>query len=357
MLDPWRDGRKADAPEPRDAGSVRWWFHICRTDSQAWRNLSERSRDEYHRHLRYIEALPLEKPRGALATVGDLPLSAITPAAADRLYVRLQTRVVERVVKDETVTETIPRLRQAHFELDVMRKAWTVVSRLHPDPFPKTPEGFVTQPFHGIDRVRRRAGVKPAATLDEAYALARALRDMGHPHLGAAALIAFEWVQRPENILSGWIRWTDYQPGASVMIEHHKTGARVEHALRDGDGAALYPELEAYLADLEVLGVSIVLKRGQRGDLKGKAKPYGRHESAGLVRRARAAAGLPDHVTLDACRHGGLTELGDAEVTEAEGMATSGHTTPSAYRGYVKKTSAQRLSAARKRRAWRETSG
>jgi hypothetical protein len=34
------------------------------------------------------------------------------------------------------------------------------------------------------------------------------------------------------------------------------------------------------------------------------------------VRQARTAAGLPSCITPDACRHGGMTELGDAELTE-----------------------------------------
>jgi hypothetical protein len=55
---------------------------------------------------------------------------------------------------------------------------------------------------------------------------------------------------------------------------------------------------------------------------------------------------------MDACRHGGLTELGDAEITEQGIMSLSGHRTPDAARGYVKRTERQRLSAARKRRAW-----
>src|SRR5262245_20338740 len=56
------------------------------------------------------------------------------------------------------------------------------------------------------------------------------------------------------------------------------------------------------------------------------------------------------HVNLDACRHGGLTELGDAGATEFEGMAASMHKTPHALRLYVKRSEAQRISAARKRR-------
>jgi hypothetical protein len=58
---------------------------------------------------------------------------------------------------------------------------------------------------------------------------------------------------------------------------------------------------------------------------------------------------------MTACRHGGITELGDAALTEAQTMALSGHKTPDAARLYVKRTDAQRVTAARRRRAWVET--
>jgi integrase len=73
-----------------------------------------------------------------------------------------------------------------------------------------------------------------------------------------------------------------------------------------------------------------------------------------LVRAARDNAGLPAHVTLDACRHGGLTELGDSGVSEQGGMSLTGHSTPQAFRLYVKRTETQRMIAARQRRAWVE---
>ena len=68
------------------------------------------------------------------------------------------------------------------------------------------------------------------------------------------------------------------------------------------------------------------------------------------MREARRRAGLPEHVTLTARRHGGMTELGDAEVTEQRVMALSGHRTPEAARLYIKRTEAQRIIAARRRR-------
>jgi hypothetical protein len=85
--------------------------------------------------------------------------------------------------------------------------------------------------------------------------------------------------------------------------------------------------------------------------MRGPARPYSNEYAQRRVREARELAGLGAHVTLDACRHGGLTELGDAGATEFEGMAASMHKTPQALRLYVKRSEQQRKVAARKRRA------
>ena len=77
----------------------------------------------------------------------------------------------------------------------------------------------------------------------------------------------------------------------------------------------------------------------------------------GVVQKVRKEAKLPEHLTLAACRHGGSTELGDADLTESQEMALTGCTQPSTKRRYVKKTEAQRLLAARKRRTFRESAG
>ncbi len=62
-------------------------------------------------------------------------------------------------------------------------------------------------------------------------------------------------------------------------------------------------------------------------------------------------AGLPKHITLESCRYGEMTELGDAGLTEQQIMSLSGHVTPAAARVYVKRTKHQRLLGARMRRA------
>ena len=85
------------------------------------------------------------------------------------------------------------------------------------------------------------------------------------------------------------------------------------------------------------------------------ARPFKLRDARARVREAATDAKLAADLTLAACRHGGLTELGNAEITEQGVMALSGHRTPDAARLYVKRTETQRVAAARKRRAWIES--
>ena len=143
---------------------------------------------------------------------------------------------------------------------------------------------------------------------------------------------------------------------------HHKTRKRVwkllDATLR-GDSSnrkvrRLYPELDDAIAKLPRLGVPLVLFRPQRGpkDESGQRVPrlYSEAQAQHLVQKIRKLARLPAHFTLEACRHGGMTELGDAELTEQEIMTLSTHATPEAARLYVKRNERQELSAATKRR-------
>jgi integrase len=232
------------------------------------------------------------------------------------------------------------RVTVAGYSIDIARHAWNVVQRKHPKVVP------AGNPWVNVERVKRKKKIKPAATRREAYALAYALKELGEPHLGAAALICFEWHLRPENALAGSIAWADYQPPDNVLIRHEKNDADVRLPLRDHDGP-FYPELEAYLAELPMLGPRVVLTAGKRGP----ARPYSMVYAQRRVREARAHAGLGSHVTLDACRHGGLTEAADAGATEQQIRARSGHKTVGALHVYLKRTDTQRMASSRLRRA------
>ena len=82
-------------------------------------------------------------------------------------------------------------------------------------------------------------------------------------------------------------------------------------------------------------------------------KPFSFSGFEKIVQRMRAEIGLPSFFTLDACRHGGMTELEEAELTDGQGRALSGHKTKQAYAGYAKQTLERALPATRKRYAHR----
>ena len=332
-LDSWRRAGSCKIEEAQPGyGSLGWLFDKYRRSRAFQQKVSERSRPGYERSLREIE--DIQTLRGT--TIACLPLNTITTRAVDKIYEKLQTGPRKN-----------NRTRQANHAIDIARRAWSVVHRLYPNVVPDN------NPWVGVERVGKKVE-KVAATRPEAYALAASLRQLGEPHLGAAALICFEWHQRPEHIvLGGRMRWTDWRPPempSYVRVEHPKTGAVVWMPLEDEEGE-LYPEIEKCLRDLPRIGLPIVLTAGQRGP----PRPYSAAFYQRRVREARTHAGLGSHVTLDACRHGGMTELGDAEITEQGVMALSGHKTPQAARGYVKRTDAQRRLAARRRRAWVDT--
>jgi hypothetical protein len=74
-----------------------------------------------------------------------------------------------------------------------------------------------------------------------------------------------------ENVLAGYIRWTDYRskewPDA-VRIEHHKTGEQVWHPLEETVNqvrTAFYAEAEAVLAKLPRRGIPMILRQGRWG--------------------------------------------------------------------------------------------
>ena len=157
--------------------------------------------------------------------------------------------------------------------------------------------------------------------------------------------------------MSGYLRWSDYRnkdwPGA-IKIEHHKTGAVVWHPLEevtDSGVVKFCEDAEAILSHLPRRGVSIILRQVRDGI----SKPFSFGGMQKIVQTMRAKLGLPSTFTLDACRHGGMTELEEAELTDGQGRALSAHKSQQAYEGYAKRTMERALSATRKRHAHRLT--
>jgi hypothetical protein len=336
LFDEWDHARRTGQPVPTPAvrfGSVDWLFSEYKRSEAYRQRVSVRSQPDYERTMLLLaDVMTKQGDR-----VGTRPVKSITPRSADKLY---------KIIREGGKSG---RLRQGEKVIALCRKAWRVVHRLYPDQFNRD----VPNPWDGVTKQARIKQTKPAVTREHVYTFARAAIEAGHPQAAAAAVICFEWLQRPENVLAGYLRWPDYRsterPNA-LKIFHHKTGAVVWHPLQDADGTAFYSDAEAVLGALPRLGVPMILLPTSVGP----AKPYSPFQMARLVRSLRnKIPGIPATFTLDACRHGGMTELEEAELTTGQGRALSGHRTTRAYEGYAKNTMDRALAATRKRHAHR----
>ena len=75
------------------------------------------------------------------------------------------------------------------------------------------------------------------------------------------------------------------------------------------------------------------------------------------VKEVILAAGLREELTFTSFRHGGFTEMGDAELTDRQIRAQSRHTSAKVLPKYVKRTMRQVADGAKKRRAARTNDG
>jgi hypothetical protein len=344
LFDEWNDARKG-FPIPSEGapriGTIDWLFRKYKGSRAYLEKVKPRSRRNYEWNMREIcNTLTLRGDR-----IGGRPIKSVTPLGADKLY--------DRFVKGPKGE----RLRTAEKLIVLCRKAWRVVHRLHPAEFPKD----IPNPWMGVTMATRIKLTKHAVTREQVYTFATGCVERGEPECGAAAVICFEWLQRPENVIAGHVKWSGYRAGPkpTIRIEHHKTGAVIDHPLEetlpDGTVVKFYEEAEGILAKLTRRGVPLILRevKGRKCsvEIRSLSKPYSFSGMQKIVQRMRKEIGLPALFTLDACRHGGMTELEEAELTEGQGRALSAHRTRESYAGYAKRTEARILSATRKRHA------
>jgi hypothetical protein len=349
LFDEWL---KLKSGEPLESiarfGTVDWLFREFKASKRYRERVSQRTRPDYERLMQLLIEMPTK--RGD--KVGQRSIKSITPLSADKIY--------EKICAGRSASKSVdgagprgprprPRPRQGEKLVALCRTAWRVVRRLHPSAFDRD----VPNPWDGVTKQQRTMKTKPAATREEVYRFAWGAIEAGRPEPAAAAVICFEFLQRPENVLAGYLAWPDYRgkdaPNA-IKINHHKTGAVIWHPLEEVTEEGLikfYADAEAVLSRLPRRGVPMILK----AKTSGTTEPFKIMQMGKLVRKLRDQLGLPATFTLDACRHGGMTELEEAELTDGQGRALSGHRTQRAYEGYAKRTLARALPATRKRYA------
>lgn len=88
---------------------------------------------------------------------------------------------------------------------------------------PSIPDEFskdVPNPWLGVTLEHRVKKAKPAVTRDEVYDFAHGCIAAGEPEIAAVAVICFEWLQRPENVIAGHIKWSDYRCACRKSNSH-----------------------------------------------------------------------------------------------------------------------------------------
>ena len=213
-------------------------------------------------------------------------------------------------------------------------------------------------------RLSYRARQTRAATIYELNRFVAKADELGHRSIGTAALIAFWWLQREEDIFLR-LSWSHYRPADepnTIRILHNKTGESVSVPLYDEDGTHLWPDLVPRL-DTESRFATLIVMRDKPDTKKQIHLPWAtsashpvRHVQR-IVTKVRDAACLPQDITFTSFRHGGHTDAADAGLTDAQIRALSGHKTAAMVSVYAKKTKDQRLAAARKRLEARRTKG
>jgi hypothetical protein len=220
LFDEWW---KAKNGEPVESiaryGTVDWLFREFKASERYKKRVSARTRPDYERLMQIIIDLPTK--RGD--RVGQRPIRSMTPRAADKLY--------EQVCAGPKG----PRPRQGEKVVALCRAAWRVVHRLYPDCFDRD----VPNPWDGVTMEHRTKATKPAASREEVYKFAWGAIEAGRPEAAAAAVICFEFLQRPENVLAGYLAWPNYrgkEAPTAIKINHHKTDAVVWHPLEETTG-------------------------------------------------------------------------------------------------------------------------
>jgi hypothetical protein len=237
QFDAWRKNETLSTLRPC-VGTFDWMVEQYR-NSPKWRKLAPGTQSDYDRSLALVSDYTLKDGR----RFGELSLKSITPGAADRIHEQL------RMAGDGG------RQRTAKLAMDVCRRAWGVVYRSHPTTMP------VQNPFSKMGLSYRPRRTR-AATLGELNSFVAKADELGHRSIGTAALIAFWWLQREEDIFLR-LAWSHYRPADapdSVRIIHNKTGESVDVPLYDEDGTQLWPDLVPRLDSEPPLGTLLVMR-------------------------------------------------------------------------------------------------
>ncbi|MDU0341337.1 hypothetical protein [Bosea rubneri] len=335
------------------------WLVTTYKNHKSYKDLSDGQKRNHERGFTMVADYVLTKGARQGPRIGTQPVADITTKLVDALYEALLT-----VTETDEDGNEVQRERKTttNAAMKSCRRGWNIAYRAEPSIVPKD------NPFARMG-LNESSTPNVDATFEQLKAFVAKADAENRSSLGTAAMITWEWLQRGEHVF-GAFEVAHYQPKErpdAVQIVHPKTEKEVWWPLFDpeqSERVPLFPELMARLDEIKRNRIGgLMLVRDWKDDKEGRPLPwptgnkgdltYMRHE----VKRIIVAAGLPDNLSFTSFRHGGLTETGDANMTDREILAQSAQTTAKVLPRYVKKTMRQVANGASKRRAVRTDGG
>jgi hypothetical protein len=346
-FDAWRTGDKKITPKLPLAtaapGTLDWVFAEYRADRR-YKRLDAGTKRNHENGFKLVGGYVLKDG----TRLGSRRVGLIDTAIADALYEAL---LPLKDTKGKTIGE---RRTTVNHAMKSCRRAWNICARRHSGKLP------VVNPFAkmGLESSDRET---PTATVEELKAFRAKAKEMGLSSLATGALVGWEWLQRETDIFATF-DVSHYRPKEHsdlVRVVDDKTRHVSWIPLFDEQGSALYPELMAELDAIKrerIGGLMLVRDWGKK--LPWPTWPTPDHPDfthlSRKVKEVIRAAGLRDELSFTSFRHGGFTEGGNAELTDREMLAQGRHTTVKVLPKYVKRTTNQVISGAKKRRAFRD---
>ena len=188
-FDAWRTGDADGKAIGAAAGTLDWIFAEYRADRR-FTKLDPKTRRNHEVGFALVGGHVLKDGR----RLGEVRLTVITTAVTDALYEKLLV-VTETDTDGNTVTRE--RRTSVNHAMKTCRRAWNVAARRNPSKLPTT-NPFARMGLKSSDRET------PTATFAELQAFRAKAIELGHSSLATAALIAWEWLQREEDIFASF---------------------------------------------------------------------------------------------------------------------------------------------------------
>jgi hypothetical protein len=221
-----------------------------------------------------------------------------------------------------------------------------------------------SNPFDKVEPNYRETEETVPATYAELQSFISAALALGELGVAIGARLCWDMHIRPTEVFGSVQRsqWRPAEAPHQMWVGADKTskGKKKSSAFLPIDdveaGVCLFPELESLIRMAKWDGPLLCMRERQVGNrtYAGEWRPI--QNASKITKRIRVHAGLPDHVTLESFRHGGLTELGSAGVSDELLMSRSLHRQRQTLSHYLHATTDKPLTAQKMRLAYRSDS-